>query len=230
MQIYARDGFGVAPVEAFGQAEDGRQHADRAPGLAAKVPEALVAPLWRVAAVISGDERDGLDLVRLEPAQVTVSDEVVRMLVVALVADVHADVVEQRGVLEPLAFAIGQAVGRARLLEEREREPRDLVRVIGPVVATLGQLDDAPPADVRVAVGLRDLLPMARDVVQHEAFTERQVAEREVRRAETAHDRVDQDGAGDGQIAAPRVEPGDSQPLFEVQAREQLPRAVEQLG
>ena len=92
----------MAPVEAFGQAKDRRQDTDRAPGLAAQVPETLVAPLWRVAAVISGDERDGLDLVRLEPAQITVSDEVVRVLVVALVADQRADVVEQRRVLEPL--------------------------------------------------------------------------------------------------------------------------------
>ena len=52
---------------------------------------------------------------RLEAAQIAVLDQVVRVLVVTLVADVHADVVEQRRVFEPLALAIGQAVDAARL-------------------------------------------------------------------------------------------------------------------
>ena len=60
--------------------------------------------------MVAGDERDDFDLVRLEAAQVAVLDQVVGMAVMALVADVVADVVEQRRVLEPLALAVGQAV------------------------------------------------------------------------------------------------------------------------
>jgi len=88
----------------------------------------------------------------------------------ALVADVHADVVENRRVLEPLALAIGHPMDRARLVEEDEREARDLSGVLRPVIAALGQLDDAAAPHIGVAVGLRDLLAMARDVVEDEAL------------------------------------------------------------
>ena len=47
---------------------------------------------------------------------------------------------------------------RARLVEEGEREPRDLLRVHRVVVAALGQLDRAAPPDVGNAIRLRDLL------------------------------------------------------------------------
>ena len=100
--------------------------------------------------MIARDERDHLDLLGLEAAQVAVLDQVVRVLVVPLVADVDADVVQERRVLEPLALAIGQAVHAARLIEERQRQPRDLLRVLGPVAAPLGQLDR------RCAGGRRD--------------------------------------------------------------------------
>ena len=62
--------------------------------------------------MVAGDERDRFDFVRLEAAEIAVLDQVVRVLVVPLVADVHADVVEDRRVLEPFALAIGQAVDR----------------------------------------------------------------------------------------------------------------------
>ena len=45
-------------------------------------------------------------------------------------------------------------------------EARDLLRVLGPVVAALGELEHAAPADVGIAVGLRDFLAMPRDVVE----------------------------------------------------------------
>ena len=60
-----------------------------------------------------------VDLVRIEAAQAAVLDEVVRVLVMALVADVHADVVEQRAVLEPLAFARAEPCRVAGRVEER---------------------------------------------------------------------------------------------------------------
>ena len=86
------------------------------------------------------------------------------------------------------------------------RQPRDLLRVLRPVVAALGQLDDAAAPDVGIAIGLRDLLAVPRDVVEDEAFAQRQVAERDLVGAEPAEDRVEQDRAGHREVRAPRVE------------------------
>ena len=61
---------------------------------------------------------EDLDLGGVEAAQIAVANQVVRVFVVTLVADVHADVMEQRGVFEPLAFMIGQGVDAARLFEQ----------------------------------------------------------------------------------------------------------------
>ena len=111
--------------------------------------------------MIAGNQRDGFDLIRFESPQVAVLDEVVRVLVMAVVADVSADVVEQRGVFEPLTLAIGQPVKAARLIEQGDREARHLLRVLGPVVAPLGKLEHAAASHVGVAIGLGDFLAVA---------------------------------------------------------------------
>jgi len=77
--------------------------------------------------MVPRDERNHFGFLRLEAAQIAVLDQVVRVLVVPLVADVHADVVQDRRVLEPLALAIGEAMDRARLIEERHRQTRDVL-------------------------------------------------------------------------------------------------------
>ena len=74
----------------------------------------------------------------------------------ALVADVLADVVQDGGEVEPLAGPVVEAVRRARLVEERQRQARDLLGVVGGVVAALRQLDDAAAPDVRVALDALD--------------------------------------------------------------------------
>ena len=74
--------------------------------------------LGRAAAVITRCQRDYLDLVRFEAPQVTVLDQVVGVLVVASEADVNADVVEQGGVFQPLAFALAEPVGGLGLVEQ----------------------------------------------------------------------------------------------------------------
>ena len=89
--------------------------------------------------------------------------------------------------------------------------------MFGPVAAALGELDDAAPADVRVAIGLCDLLAVARDVIEHHAFTQRQVAQRELLGAEAAHERVNQHRAGRGEVGAPRLESRHSHALLEIQ-------------
>ena len=167
--------------------------------------------------MVAGDQRDRLDLLGLEPAEVAVLHEVVRVLVVSLVADEHANVVQDGRVLEPLALAIGEAVNRARLVEQADGETRDVLRVIGPVLAAVGELEHAPPPHVGVAVGLRDLFAMARDVVEHEPFAQRQVAERDFFGAEPSQELVEEDGAGDREVGAPRLEAGDAQPFLEIE-------------
>ena len=111
-------------------------------------------------------QREDLDFFRLEASQIAVLDQIVRVFVVTLVTDVHADIVQDRCVLEPLTLAIGQAVDGARLIEQRHRQPGHLLRVFRPVIAPLGQLEDAAPPDVRIAIGLRDLFAMLRNVIQ----------------------------------------------------------------
>ncbi len=180
--------------------------------------------------MVPRDERDRIDFLGLEAAQVAVLDQIVRMLVMALVADMHADVVQQRRVLEPFALAVGHPVHAACLLENRHREPRHLRRVLRPVVAAFRQLDDAAAPDVGIAIGLRDLLAMARDVVEHESLAEGHVAQGDFLRAEPADDRVEQHGTGDRQVGPPRLEAGYAQPLFETELHELLPDAAQLLG
>src|SRR5439155_13653155 len=119
---------------------------------------------------------------------------------------VYADVVEDRRVLEPLALAIRQAVNRARLIEQHDREPRDVLRMLRKVVAALGELEDAAPPDVGIPIGLRDLLAMARDVVEHEPFTQREIAQRDFFGAEPPQNLVEQNRAGNREVGAPRLE------------------------
>ena len=166
--------------------------------------------------MIARDERDDLDLLRIEAAQVAVLDQVVRVPVVALVADVDADVVQQRAVLEPLALAVGQPVHAARLVEDVQRQPRDLLRVLRPVAAALAELDDAAAPDVGVALDLADAGAVAVDVVEDEAFAQREVAERELVGAEPADDRVEEHRAGDREIGAPRIHARRRQALLDV--------------
>jgi len=146
-----------------------------------------------------------------------------------LVADVDANVVEERGIFEPFALAVGEAVHAACLIEQRQGEPRDLVRVFRPVVAAFGEFDDAAAADVGIAVGLRDLLPVTGDVVEDQSFAKREVAQRDLGGAETLHDRIEQNRAGDGQIGAPRLESGQPHTLLEIRVHERVPQPAQLL-
>jgi hypothetical protein len=111
--VEAGDHLRVAAVEAFRHAKNGGQQPDGAPPIGGQVGILGLRLLWNAAAVVERHERHHLDLLRIEPAEVAVLDQIVRMLVMPRVADVHADVVHQRRVLEPLALAIGAAVHRS---------------------------------------------------------------------------------------------------------------------
>jgi hypothetical protein len=93
VQLDGRDGLLMTAIEAFGQPQNRRQRANGSPAFPAELAEAVVTFLRRRLAVIAGDERHRFDLLRVEPSKIAVLDQVIRVLVVALVADVHADVV-----------------------------------------------------------------------------------------------------------------------------------------
>ena len=229
MEREPADRLRVAAIQVLGQAQNGPQRADDPPLLPSELAEAGVFALRRRLPVIPRHERDHVDLLRFEPAQIAVANQVVRVLMVILVADVDADVVQHRRVLEPFALAIGQAVDAAGLIEQREREARDLIRVFREELAALGQLEHAAAAHVRIAIGLRDLLAVPRDVVEHEPFAQRQVAQRDLVGAEAADDVVEENRAGDDEVGAPRFEAGNPQPLVEVQPRQIFAQPVQLL-
>jgi len=163
VELEAGDRQRVAPIEALGEAQHRRQRPHGPPQAPRQTAEAFMLALRRRLAVITRDQGDHLDLVRLEAAQIAVRDQVVRVLVVALVRDVNADIVEQRGIFQPLALAIGEGVNAARLFEERDGDLRHLAGVLRPVVAALRQLDHAAPPHGGIAIRLRDLLAVAVD-------------------------------------------------------------------
>jgi len=69
---------------------------------------------------------------------------------------------------------------------------------------------------------MRDVLAIATDIVEHQSFTQREVAQRDVFGPETAQDRVEQDAAGDDEIRAARVEARNCQALCERESHDLL--------
>src|SRR4029078_4269540 len=104
-EVDAGERLRVAPIEALGEPDDRRQHAHGPAQRAVQIPVPLVRLFGCRLAVISRDQRDHLDLSRFEPAQITILDQIVRMAVMAVVTDVHPDVVQQRSILEPFPLA-----------------------------------------------------------------------------------------------------------------------------
>src|SRR3990170_3383290 len=185
-QIDSGDRLRVAPIQTFCEAHNRPEHTNRRPERPAQIAVPLVRLLRRP------------------------------LPVVTVVADVHADVVEQRRVLEPFAFAGREPMDASRLIEDAQRQPGHLLRMLGPVTAALAQLDDAPAPDVRVSLDLSDPRGVAVDIVEDESLAQRQIAEREIFGAETPEDRVEKHRAGHIQIRAARVQPGHLQPLFDI--------------
>jgi hypothetical protein len=127
LQCEPRDDLRVAAVERLREPQHGSEGADDATPLLRQVGVSFVAAHRHRAPVVAGNQGNGLHVGRLEPSQVAIANEVVRVLVMPFVADVHADVVEQRRILEPLALAVGQRVNAARFVEQRERKLGDAV-------------------------------------------------------------------------------------------------------
>ena len=165
-----------------------------------------------------------------KPAELAVLDQVVRVPMVPLVADVDAGVVQQRAVFQPLALAIARACGPPGSGRRATARAATTCRACaGRVAAPLAQLDDAAAADVGVALDLADRRRVAVDVVEDEPLAEREVAQRDVVRAEPPQDAVEQHRSGDGDVGAPRIEPVHVQACFEIRAGQPLPQPVDRL-
>ena len=215
----------VTALEAFGQPDERAEHLDGVPAISRQVAIAVVRLLRRALPVIPRDERHHFDLFGVEPAKVAMFDHVVPVLVMVLIADVNADVMEERRVLQPLTLAAAQLVPFPRRVEEPEREPRHLLGVRRAVSASLGQLHHAAAAHVRIALGGADVRGVPADVIEDEPFPQRVVAQRDLRRPEVVEQGVEQHGADAGQIRAPRIEAGQAETLFDGHARQPLAHA-----
>jgi hypothetical protein len=226
----ARDRLGVAAIEIFRQAKNRGEPPHDLASLPPEQAEVRMPARGRRAPVISGHECDRFDLIRLEAAEIAVLDQVVRMTMMALITDVDASVVKNRRVLEPFALFVRHPVDGARSIEQREREPGNLVRVIRPVAATFCQLDDAAATHVRIAIGLRDFLAVLGDVIEHQAFAQRQVAQADVVGVEPLEDRVEENSARHGEIRASRIEAGNLQPFFKIQRGQLFADAMNLFG
>jgi hypothetical protein len=166
MELDAGDGLGVAAIEILGDAQDSGQPSDHLAPLPSELTKIrLSARRWR-APVVPRDERDRFDLVGLEAAEIAVFDQIVGVAMVTFVADVDAGIVQDGRIFEPFALFVGHPVDGARSIEQRQRQARDLVRMIRPVAAAFGQFDDAAAPHVRIAVGLRNLFAVLGDVVE----------------------------------------------------------------
>ena len=228
--VEPRNDLRVASVQPFGEPQNRREQAHRTaqPGRQARVLR--VRFLRRASTMVPRHERDDLDLLRLEAAQVAVLDQIIRMLVVARIADVDTQIVHERRELEPLALPIGQAMHGPRLVEECQCETCHLLRVRRKIVTSFGELDRAAPADVGDHVHLRDLPAISADVIEDEPFAQREVAQGDFLGPERVEDGIEQHGTGNHQIRTPRIESGDREPGLEVARHHLLPEAADLLG
>ena len=167
--------------------------------------------------MIARDQCDALDLLRTEAAERPVLDEIVRVPVVAIETDMGADVVQDAGVLEPIALAIAQPVHGPRLVEQRHGEPRHLLGMFRLVVTPLRELDHAPASHIRIALGMLDRRRVALDVVEHQPFPQREIAQRELGSAQPPYDGVQEHGAGDGQVGPAGIEAGQTKPRLQIE-------------
>jgi hypothetical protein len=144
-----RDGFAPAPVEALRQAKEHAQALYRLPLAFGKAREFGVAAARQVSAVEIGERRDLRDLQLVKPEQVRILDEVPSVLVVVVVREEHADVVEERGKAEEftLLWAVPVKPRLACRVEELETEALDNPRVALVELARSRKLQDAALAD-----------------------------------------------------------------------------------
>ena len=129
----------VAAIEPVGHAQDGGEIAHHHTLLGSEALELLVPFPGRAAPVISGDGGDQLPLAIRIAGQIGVVQEIVAVLVVTVVRDERAHVVEHgRGVQERALF-LAQPVQVGELIEQGKAEVRHLLGVLLAVGATASE-------------------------------------------------------------------------------------------
>src|SRR4029079_15933750 len=105
----------------------------------------------------------------------------------------------------------------------------DLLRMLRPVTAAFSQLDDAEPANVGITLDLADPRTVAVNVVEHEPFSQSEIAERQVFGAESAHDRVEQNRSSDAEICPSRIHAGHVKAFLDVHFHRPFPQPMNRL-
>src|SRR6476620_3580182 len=146
-----------------------------------------------------------------------------------VIADVYADVVQQGCIFQPLALTIAKSMDATCLIENAERQPRHLLRMLRPVSAPFTQLDDAAAAHVGITLDLADARAVSVNVIEHETFAQRKIAQRQVFGTEAAKNRVEEYRARDGQVGSARIQPRHVQALFNIRFDEPLPQPMHRL-
>ena len=129
-ELDAGDRLRMAAVECFRKPHHRCQSA-HGPARGPSKRAVIIVRLFRHRlSMVSRDKRDDINLLGLEPPQITVADQVLRVPVVALVADVDAHVMKEARILQPLSFGVAKAVNASGLVEHRQAELRDASCVI----------------------------------------------------------------------------------------------------
>ena len=149
VHVRLADALVAASLEVLGEAQEDR-HAVQALVVAVVRQGLELLEVRHALAVIAGRLRDERDLARREPRQAGVEDEVARVLVVVVVVDRHADVVQHARAPQELALpaVAGVQAGRGELVEERQGEPRDVLGVGRVDVVARGEVEDRGAAHV----------------------------------------------------------------------------------
>jgi hypothetical protein len=160
--------------------------------------------------MVARDVRDDHLLGRRDAEQLGVNDEMVRVLVMPVVVDVIADVVQQRGVGERGALLGDTSEPRADRVEEAQREAADVECVPLLEVAALGELAHRPLAG-RTRIG--DDGRHARQLEQ-QSLADAVPRHGEITRLDARHHLRRHGEAGDDDVGPLGVEAGDGAALL----------------
>ena len=176
----APDHLCVTAIEPLGQSQERAEQLD---GLAQAIRQrckALVRSSRCRLTVVASHQRDDIDFDRLEATQIAVLDQIVRMLVMAFVADMRADVVQQRCIFQPLAFARSQVMAGLKLIEQLQCQFGYLLGVIRQIVAPLAQFDHGSTTHIGISLDLLDVRTISSNVVEHQPLAQCEIAQHQI--------------------------------------------------
>ena len=204
----ARHPPAVGAVEPDGDAEDGGEGPDGGLLLGVEAGELGVAGLGGALAVVAGHQRDALDLGVGEPDQpVAVADDVVGVLVVAVVADGQAHVGQEGGRLQVVPAVPVEAQARRQVVEQLQGQAGHPGRVLRVGVVGLGQVLHAAAPHVGDVVERPAPDPGQR--VDEHPLPEGGLADGQLVDAEAIDHALQDEGSGRDDVEALGVQPVD---------------------